>query len=337
MKKIFCFLIFTVLLISCSEGDIIENDISNFDAQLENCANEDQNTFVFFKVNNSTNSSISINFTSSTFDITPETNDISITEPTIITLNSDSNQLIYREFNSTISGTDYFCSSIPPNNPTVSQELISTNGTLEISYTELEPTANTQKRYTRTLTILNSTLEGDGVTIRNELLVLGSDTIDADISIDFTGEIKNCPETTANTFTLYKLNTDRNKAITLDFVDETFDIIPLLENISEDTPLVITLNSTDNKIAYKEYSSAIPEANVIEAFCNNTIPGSITTTRELIGTSGTIEVSYEKLTPVDNKERFNRSYTLKNVILEGTGTPIQIDSFLLETEEITLE
>ena len=322
---------------SCSEGDIIDNDITNFDAPLENCANANKNTFVFFKVDNTTNSAMSMNFSSTTFNINPKTSDISTTEPTTIALNADTNQLIYREFDAAISGSDYFCSIVPPSNTTVTKELISSNGTLAISYTELEPTANTQKRFTRTLTVLNSTLEGDGITIRNEILVLGSDTIEADISIGFTGEIKSCPETTPNTFTIYKLNEDRNKVVSLNFVSETFDIIPLLANISEETPIKITLNTTTNKITYKEFDSSIPEANITESFCNNTIPTSVNTTRELTSNSGTIEISYVKLTPVDGKERFNRSYTLKNVVLEGTGTPIQIDELLLETEEIILE
>lgn len=337
MNKCFFSILISILIASCSEGDIIENDITNFDAPLENCANLNENTFVFFKVDNTINSAISINFSSTTFNINPKTSDISTTEPTTIALNADTNQLIYREFSSAISGSDYFCSIVPPNNTTVTKELISSNGTLEISYTEVEPTANTQKRFTRTLTILNSTLEGDGITIRNEILALGSDTIEADISINFTGEIKSCPETTPNTFTIYKLNEGRNKVITLNFVNETFDIIPLLENISEETPLKIELNPTTNKITYKEFDSAIPEINITESFCNNSIPTSVNTTRELVSNSGTIEISYVKLTPVDGKERFDRSYTLKNVILEGNGTPVQIDDLLLETEEIILE
>ncbi|WP_103867130.1 hypothetical protein [Aquimarina sp. I32.4] len=337
INKISYFVIFIVILSACSEGDIIENDINNFTAELQNCFNDSKNTFVFFKVDNNTNSALSMNFTSTTFDITPETNDISISEPTTIPLNADSNQLIYREFENTIT-SNYFCSIIPPSNSTITEELVSSDGTLEISYSELDPTANTQKRYIRTLTVLNSTLLGDGRTIRNEVLVLGSDTIEADISIDFTGDIKTCSETTPNTFTIYKVNTtDRNKAISLNFTDETFDVIPVLANISEDTPITITLNTTSNIITYREFSDTIPEPNVIETFCNNLIPSSISTTRELKSTNGVIEISYKKLAPVEGKERVSRTYTLKNIILEGTGTPITVESLIVGTEEITLE
>ncbi|GGX32662.1 hypothetical protein [Aquimarina muelleri] len=338
MNKFIYHILISTLIVSCSEGDIINNDITNFDAPLENCANLNKNTFVFFKVDKTTNSTISMSFNSSTFNIRPNTSDISTTEPTTIALNGDTNQLIYREFSSNISGSDYFCSIVPPNNTNVTKELISSNGTLEISYEELESTNNTQKRFKRTLTVLNPTLESnDGISIRNEILVLGNDTIEADISIGFTGEIKNCTEAPPNTFTIYKLNEDRNKVITINFVNDFFDIIPLLENISEETPTKIVLNTTTNKITYKEFDSAIPENNIVESFCNNNIPLSINTTRKLIGNRGSIEISYVKLTPLDGKERFNRSYTLKDIILEGTGSPIQIDALLLDTEEIILK
>ncbi|MEW7292778.1 hypothetical protein [Aquimarina sp. 2304DJ70-9] len=336
MNKVFCLIIFTLLLTNCSEGDIIEND-TNFDASLENCSNLNDNTFVFYKIDDDINRSLSVNFTSPTFDITPEVNDISVTTPTTITLNDDSNQLIYREFSSAITGSDYFCSSIPSSDITITEELISSDGIMEVSYEELDPTSNTQRRYTRTVVVRNATLIGNGIVIRNELLVLGSDIIDADVSIDFTGELQICPETVTDTFTLYTLNAEANKAITLDFTSTTFEITPLAGNISEDQIETIELSTASNQLVYREFDTSIPEADTAESLCNNNLPGSISVTRELTSNTGSIEISYQELDPVDNKRRFRRTYTMKNIALEGSGNPVQIETLVLGTEEISIE
>ncbi|WP_299242828.1 hypothetical protein [uncultured Aquimarina sp.] len=178
MNKLYL-LCFTLLLISCSEGDIIEFSVDDLNGDLENCSNENDNTFVFFVNDADMNRSLSVNFTDSSFEINPEiTSDISLDEPTVITLNTSNNQLLYREFNTSIIGEEYFCSSIPVSNINVTLELISTNGTAEISYEAAEDQPDpTQTAYSRTVILRDVTLEGDGIALRKEKLDLGSDTI----------------------------------------------------------------------------------------------------------------------------------------------------------------
>ncbi|MBQ4821248.1 hypothetical protein [Aquimarina sp. MMG016] len=173
MIKLYSYIILLMLILSCSEGDVIQDNI-DFLADLESCSNG--NNFVFYKIDDDINRSLSVNFTSTSFDITPQTDDISVDEPTIFTLSS-SNQLIYRQFNSPINGQDYFCSSIPPSNISVTEELISTNGSLEISYTALPPSTDGQDRFTRTVTLKNVTFVGERGIIRKENLLLGSEEI----------------------------------------------------------------------------------------------------------------------------------------------------------------
>ncbi len=171
MNKIYCLIFFSVLIISCSEGDIIENDI-DFTAQLDHCSNPEENTFVFYKIDTAINQALSLSFTSPTFQLNTVPEDFTIT----ITLNETTNILTYRQFDSAINGEAYYCVSVPPGDITVTQELVSTNGNAVISYNEISKT-DTTITYTRTITLNETTLNGDGISIRQELLELGTDEI----------------------------------------------------------------------------------------------------------------------------------------------------------------
>ena len=52
IHKIFYYIFISTIILGCSEGDIIDNSVNNFDAPLVNCFNESKNTFVFYKIDN---------------------------------------------------------------------------------------------------------------------------------------------------------------------------------------------------------------------------------------------------------------------------------------------
>ena len=171
------FLVTCLFLSSCSEGDIIDIDI-DFEGELQNCSNENDNTFVFFKNDLAINRSLSVNFVNTTFSINPETvADISVDAPTEILLNTTTNQFIYREFDAPINDINYFCSSIPVSDILVTKELVSSNGTAEISYAIVDNSSTEETIYSRTVTLRNITLLGEGVEFIQEELVLGTDTV----------------------------------------------------------------------------------------------------------------------------------------------------------------
>ncbi|WP_128755159.1 hypothetical protein [Aquimarina sediminis] len=172
MNKLFYYIICITLISSCSEGDIIDNDISNFTAELEKCSNQEENTFVFFKTDTQINQSLSLGFTSTTFELDTAPEDLITT----ITLNENTNTLIYRQFESKINGAEYFCSSVPPSGINVTQELKSSDGNAEIKYVIKNEDA-TSITYTRTITLINITLIGPDISIRQESLEFGQDEI----------------------------------------------------------------------------------------------------------------------------------------------------------------
>ena len=163
---------FLVLIIySCTEGDVIENNI-NFTAQLESCDNPNENTFVFYKIDSGTNQGLSLQFSSTSFELNTIPNDLLFS----IALNTSNNLLIYRQFDTSVVGSEYFCASVPPSGIGVAQELIANDGDVEIVY-EIISDTTTETVYSRTITINNVTLEGNDIAIRQEVLDFGSDEI----------------------------------------------------------------------------------------------------------------------------------------------------------------
>ncbi len=130
MKKLLPFLLSTLLLSSCDDGDIIITNFEFDDVELQLCNGAKENEFVFFKINQTINEAISYNFISETFSDT-----IATDTPITIALNNETNILIYRQFNTSIT-PDYYCSNIPSSEIIVTEELISTSGRSEI-FTEI--------------------------------------------------------------------------------------------------------------------------------------------------------------------------------------------------------
>ncbi|WP_339660082.1 hypothetical protein [Croceibacter atlanticus] len=117
-RTLFLFL-FIAVLASCDDGDIIVTSFDFEDADLSLCG--EGTTKVLYKTNNDDIfESISLSF---------EDNDFTGEELGVITIDlNTSNQLVYRTFDNSITGSSYFCNEIPPTSPRVLQEFVSTNG-----------------------------------------------------------------------------------------------------------------------------------------------------------------------------------------------------------------
>ncbi|GAA3518251.1 hypothetical protein GCM10022393_35460 [Aquimarina addita] len=174
MYRYIYLLIIILTITGCSEGDIIDVSI-NFDGELQNCSNDIDNTFVFYKVDADNKRTLSLSFTSTTYDSTPDSISTD-NEPTVITLDETDNILIYREFETAINGSTYFCASVPPSMNEISEEYTSTDGTAEISLEVFNDDDPNNIVYQRTITLKNITFIGDDIEIRREELLLGSDT-----------------------------------------------------------------------------------------------------------------------------------------------------------------
>lgn len=123
-KSIVLFL-FTCLLTSCDDGDII---VTTFDfdseTQLQLCGKSA--TKVIYAFNDEPIESISLRFEDADFDgVFFDT----IPNPPARAIELDlANRLIYRTYSAQISQGNYFCSEVPPSSPTVLEEYTSSSG-----------------------------------------------------------------------------------------------------------------------------------------------------------------------------------------------------------------
>ena len=127
IMKIKIWLISAVIICAysaCDDGDLIVTSFDFQDQSLEFCGGEAN--LVFFKINNEAQESIALQIVGSSEiflqeDIAP------------ITL-SETNFVTYRKFNADVDAS-YFCSSIPPTSPQVSNEYLAENGLATINNT----------------------------------------------------------------------------------------------------------------------------------------------------------------------------------------------------------
>lgn len=122
MKNVYWFLFAVLLLISCDDGDLIVTDFDFENQQLQWCGNDDSQ--VLYNINNDqVHEAIAFRFTYNTV----EPGFFATEEGQIrIPLNAE-NQVIYRVFDGQVEN-DYFCNSIPPVSPQVTEEYRSTSG-----------------------------------------------------------------------------------------------------------------------------------------------------------------------------------------------------------------
>ena len=134
MKRLLGLLVCTFLFNSCDDGAITLKSF-NFDpaAAVQNC---DVNNGLFFKIKGKEALILEIPVSSFPNEVTPGN------EPRTLLIDG-SNKLSYRLFNSTVDNT-YFCSSIPPISPIVTEEwnaasgLENVSGLIKITTTEIK-------------------------------------------------------------------------------------------------------------------------------------------------------------------------------------------------------
>ncbi len=140
MKKVLGILFACVSFISCNDGDIIVTSFDFDNQNLQACGGP--GAYVFFKINTSTQESISLKL---------NTTDVLFLESGTANYSlNESNFVNYRKFGEGIS-TDYFCSSIPPISPLAQQNYLANSGTASLTtITTLEDNDNVDEQINTT-------------------------------------------------------------------------------------------------------------------------------------------------------------------------------------------
>jgi len=124
MRKFFFILIIISLLASCDDGDVIVTDFNFVSNNLKTCGGI--GSYTFYNINNS--------FAAESISLVLETNDILFIENGIkeYILNGTSYLVNYRKYDDDIDD-DYFCSSIPPITPNVTNEYYGESGLVQLT------------------------------------------------------------------------------------------------------------------------------------------------------------------------------------------------------------
>lgn len=123
MKRIFLLFACNVFLMGCDDGDIIVSDF-NFDVDSDLNLCEFQGNRKVLHIVTESNEAISLTFEQNILEniegvIRPGTFSVPI---------NNSNRINYRRLDATVNSDDYFCQEIPPSNPNVLEEFVSTSG-----------------------------------------------------------------------------------------------------------------------------------------------------------------------------------------------------------------
>lgn len=126
MYKYFSLFAAAFLVLSCNDGDIITNEIADFDNTFNTCG-----TVVYYKINSETNESLSVELPNAAslnnLIATSIENNIASLNNTTQTFNlSNTNKFSYRTYNTNPEG--FFCQDVPPAGISVLTEDNSTTG-----------------------------------------------------------------------------------------------------------------------------------------------------------------------------------------------------------------
>ncbi|WP_033960559.1 hypothetical protein [Psychroserpens jangbogonensis] len=125
MRKFLYILCFGLLLTTCDDGDIFEVTL-DFEDTFEQCGNS---SLVFYKINESTSETLSIQLTTLTLEDILEVDDDNLYENTLSL--ASSNAFNYRSYGR-IPTSNFFCNDIPPSDLQIEKDEVSISGEVYI-------------------------------------------------------------------------------------------------------------------------------------------------------------------------------------------------------------
>ncbi|GMN09387.1 hypothetical protein MTsPCn9_01570 [Croceitalea sp. MTPC9] len=160
------FLIFSIVFLACSDGDLQIETLDFDSVNVQNCGTLNSSTEIFFKING--DEALILDLPSGDLNNGNSVTDTTTTESTI----PSQSQLTYRIFSDNVSSS-YFCDDIPPSTPTVIEEIDAQEGLVII-----KSIANSDS------TAINHIIELSGITLINS----NGERI-TDLSINEFGEL----------------------------------------------------------------------------------------------------------------------------------------------------
>lgn len=144
------FLLFSLIILSCSDGDLTIETLDFDSVSIQNCETATTATEIFFKINST--EALILDLESGVLDNGNSVTDTVTTESSI----SSQSQLTYRIFSENVS-SNYFCDAIPPSTPIVIEEIEAEEGLVLIkSIANADSTAFNHKIELSGVTLINA-------------------------------------------------------------------------------------------------------------------------------------------------------------------------------------
>ncbi|UQD56486.1 hypothetical protein [Flavobacterium sp. K5-23] len=309
MKRVVSILAIALLLNSCDDGDLIQEDISFEEAITQSCSTNN----IIYKLKE--REALLLEIPSTSF-----ANDISLTN-TIIDINS-SNRVYYRFYNGTVSAAN-ICETIPAATPIVTDQWIASNGKINIKTTAIK-TVNTTENSSR-ITGYNHNIFFNNITFNKsigtqfyETFPFG-DYVTTAVTLPFLFD--KTVEICSNSNIIY--NYTSSESLTLD-IDKTLisDVVTPLN-----TPRIGTIGTTKNILTYRLFSGLLTGTY----FCNTTVPTTPSISQEWNAATGISNVSgiIEVTTTTNGPNSFKHTIVLKKVTFKkGNSTFLLGDNFV---------
>lgn len=272
MKRIVLVFVLSLLLNGCDDGNLSQEQISFDTVSTQSCSSNN----IIYKIKGQ--EALLLQIPSSSFPVEPTP----VGVPVIINI-SNTNRVIYRFYNGSISGST-FCETIPPSKPTVTDEWTATAGKIQITTTAIKTTNASTGRttitgYNHNIVFKNITFAKSNGTQVYETFSFGDFTTTATpILFGFDDTLEQC----STSKQVYNYNSA--EAITLDNIETGLiqnQITPL------NTPRTALIGTTTNKLTYRLFTGGVLTPSY---FCNTTIPILPSVSQEWIADAGVTNV-----------------------------------------------
>jgi len=267
MKRVLSLLVFAVLLCSCDDGDLIQEDIRFEDVVTQNCTTNG----IIYKLKD--NEALILEVLGFTFPTETVSQQLDI---------NASNRVLYRFYNGAVTATT-ICESIPPATPIVVDQWTTSGGKIVINTTAIKTTNTTDNStkitgYNHNITFKNITFVKSNGTQVYETFPFGDYVISATpLPLAFNKTLEQC----SSSKQLYDYNSSEALILDIDPALIVNQVTPL------NAPRTGLISDTKNKLTYRLFSGLLTGAY----FCNTTFPATPAVSEEWIAVSGVAKES----------------------------------------------
>ena len=267
MKRVISLLVFAVLLNSCDDGDLIQEDIRFEDVVTQNCTTNG----IIYKLKD--NEALILEVLGFTFPTETVSQQLDI---------NASNRVLYRFYNGAVTATT-ICESIPPATPIVVDQWTTSGGKIVINTTAIKTTNTTDNStkitgYNHNITFKNITFVKSNGTQVYETFPFGDYVISATpLPLAFNKTLEQC----SSSKQLYDYNSSEALILDIDPALIVNQVTPL------NAPRTGLISDTKNKLTYRLFSGLLTGAY----FCNTTFPATPAVSEEWIAVSGVAKES----------------------------------------------